>query len=64
MSSQIQSNCTNCGLCAPVCPTHSIYPGEPHFLIDHDTCTNCLSCVEVCPVDAIRNPKVKTEKKK
>jgi NAD-dependent dihydropyrimidine dehydrogenase PreA subunit len=47
-----------------VCPTHSIYAGDPHFLIDHDTCADCFTCIEVCPVDAIRNPKVKVEKKK
>lgn len=64
MASQIQSNCNNCGACAPVCPTKSIYPSDTHFLIDSDTCTDCLACIAVCPTDAIRNPKVKPERKK
>ncbi|MGE3262244.1 MAG: DUF362 domain-containing protein [Bacteriovoracia bacterium] len=64
MASQIQNNCNNCGACAAVCPTKSIYSGDVHFLIDFDTCTDCLACLEVCPVDAIRNPKVKVERKK
>lgn len=53
----IQSNCTSCGICEPVCPTESIQPGTSRFVIDTDTCTDCRDCVPICPVDAIKPAK-------
>lgn len=59
MASSVQSNCTNCGVCEPICPTESIRPGVTRFVIDSDTCTDCRQCIAVCPVDAIRPLKTK-----
>ncbi|RKX26702.1 MAG: ferredoxin [Candidatus Zixiibacteriota bacterium] len=41
------SNCTDCGLCAKVCPS-SIKIDKVKTVIS-DECTACLSCVEECP---------------
>ncbi len=45
-------NCTSCGLCAKVCPTHSIniinnYPKWK------SSCEQCMRCVNMCPQEAI-----------
>jgi NAD-dependent dihydropyrimidine dehydrogenase PreA subunit len=57
MASQIGDTCTNCAVCAPLCPTSSILPGQNRFVIDADSCENCKICIPVCPVDAIKSDK-------
>ncbi|MCD6250275.1 MAG: 4Fe-4S binding protein [candidate division Zixibacteria bacterium] len=42
------ASCTDCGLCAQVCPS-SIKVDKVKTVIS-DECTACLSCVDVCPV--------------
>jgi ferredoxin len=54
MASLINDKCTNCKICATVCPTSSIFPGGQHYVIDSDTCEDCHLCAKVCPVDAIK----------
>jgi len=43
------ASCTDCGLCAQVCPS-SIKVDKVKTVIS-DECTACLSCVNVCPVE-------------
>ncbi len=50
---RINSVCTLCGDCLPVCPTHSIFVGIQNYVIDSDTCEECRICAPICPVDAI-----------
>lgn len=41
--------CTQCGICAEVCPTGAIYEKDGIYLIDKDECSGCMNCVEECP---------------
>ena len=59
MASVIGSDCTNCTICAPACPTNSIMAGTDTYVIDYDTCTVCQICVSICPVAAIKPEKKK-----
>lgn len=59
MASQINEKCTNCGICAPLCPTNSILAGQKKFVIDLDSCEGCLICQKVCPADAIEREEKK-----
>lgn len=47
--------CTNCGLCAEVCPKKTIEDGVEARKIAYvqDTCDGCGACEEACPVKAI-----------
>ncbi|QGU33185.1 4Fe-4S dicluster domain-containing protein [Thermochromatium tepidum] len=50
----IQSECTSCGDCLPVCPTDSISEKGGIYKINPDTCTECEDedapqCLSVCP---------------
>lgn len=43
--------CTRCGLCAAICPIHTItVKDQPVW---DKTCTMCLACINRCPVQAI-----------
>jgi Fe-S-cluster-containing hydrogenase component 2 len=50
----IQSECSSCGDCVPVCPTKSIVKKGELFKINKDTCTECEDedegprCVAIC----------------
>jgi len=49
------SKCTNCGVCAAVCPTHAIVDdikARPKAVIG-SKCEGLGQCMEVCPVKAI-----------
>ncbi len=58
--------CTNCTICAKVCPPQCIWmsqarsprgtvaPLPEEFFIDMDVCMNCGLCAEYCPFDAIK----------
>ena len=41
-------DCTACGACASVCPTHSIDTADPKG-VRSDTCISCGACISVCP---------------
>jgi len=51
------TQCTNCAMCEPVCPTEAVKEKGGVFFIDADTCTECEGeadgpqCVDACPVD-------------
>ena len=52
--------CTDCGLCAKICPTKNITITEKPVWGNH--CTQCLACIHRCPERAIEYGKT-TEKK-
>jgi len=45
--------CTNCGICAKVCPARNITieSGKPLW---HHTCEQCFACLQWCPSEAIQ----------
>ena len=61
MALLITTQCINCDVCEPVCPTEAIYAGEDIYEIDPARCTECVGhfdepqCVVVCPVECIDN---------
>ncbi|MGX8705326.1 MAG: 4Fe-4S binding protein, partial [bacterium] len=45
--------CIKCGLCANICPMHSItMDGEGGLCVMDKACVRCGQCVKVCPVGA------------
>ena len=59
MALKITSECINCDVCEPQCPTQAISLGDEHYTINPDLCTECVGhfdepqCVAICPVDCI-----------
>ena len=53
MAYVISDACTQCGTCAPVCPSEAIKEGDPKYTIDADACVDCGLCADECPVEAI-----------
>jgi len=47
----VNDQCTNCGICAQVCPAKNIAVTDKVNFSDH--CEGCLSCVHLCPQNAI-----------
>ncbi|MFQ5453242.1 MAG: DUF362 domain-containing protein, partial [Candidatus Zixiibacteriota bacterium] len=47
--------CTSCGICANVCPTHTLSINEEDNIptFNHDLCVKCWSCLANCSVGAI-----------
>jgi polyferredoxin len=43
-----KESCTDCGLCAKVCP--SFIKVDELRVVNSDECTSCIMCVDVCPV--------------
>ncbi|MEG2037645.1 MAG: 4Fe-4S binding protein, partial [Ruthenibacterium sp.] len=43
-------NCSNCGLCASLCPMGSIDPADARHMTG--ICIKCGACVKHCPVGA------------
>ncbi|GAB4531248.1 MAG: 4Fe-4S binding protein [Anaerolineae bacterium] len=52
---EVSADCTQCGVCASVCPTATIQP-EQGYTSDPGECTMCLECVASCPHNAARFP--------
>ena len=44
-------SCTNCGLCAKMCPVQAI-PSSAPSKTDHKACISCMRCVSICPLHA------------
>lgn len=54
MSYRINKSCTQCELCAEVCPMGAIERDRNYnFVILIKECDDCGECVKVCPVGAI-----------
>ncbi|WP_291473641.1 MULTISPECIES: 4Fe-4S dicluster domain-containing protein [Corynebacterium] len=47
--------CTNCGLCAQVCPMNvfTLRPDGFPVIADKDSCQTCFQCETYCPADAL-----------
>jgi ferredoxin len=48
----VESACTQCAACLPVCPTRAISL-ETTIEVDHNLCIFCCACIKVCPEDAL-----------
>lgn len=42
-------HCTQCGICAQVCPAGAIIEEDGVYRVDAGLCTGCLLCVRECP---------------
>ncbi|MFX1285065.1 MAG: 4Fe-4S binding protein [Promethearchaeota archaeon] len=51
------SECTDCGLCERICPSHAAYRNNTKT-----ECYYCNRCVEICPQDAIKYAKATSTK--
>ena len=49
---EVGEACTDCGLCARICPTGTINPAKA-YASDPAECTLCYDCAAECPVQAI-----------
>jgi ferredoxin/flavodoxin len=59
----ITAACTQCGLCAKICPVQNIQmqDGQPYWLTH---CQHCMGCLQWCPVEAIQYRKLTIGKKR
>ena len=48
---KVNENCTNCGLCATICPVKAIDPTSPE-ITDGELCLSCAGCITNCPQNA------------
>ncbi|TFG48368.1 MAG: 4Fe-4S dicluster domain-containing protein [Anaerolineales bacterium] len=55
MHCEISSDCTQCGMCIPTCPTGAIQENEGVFC-DPGECTMCLICKADCPGGKVHFP--------
>jgi ferredoxin len=48
----LESACTQCATCLPVCPTGAISL-DTRIEIDRNLCIFCCACIKICPEDAL-----------
>lgn len=48
---EVGDECTQCGVCAEVCPVGAVDPGDSH-IIDQELCVTCCACIKSCPEGA------------
>ncbi len=56
------SKCTNCGVCAEVCPYKAVKLVNGKYTINPVICEGCLTCTIACPEKAIKRRKVEMGK--
>jgi uncharacterized Fe-S center protein len=50
-----QRRCSQCGLCAEVCPTGAaVMPKDGYPVYNLETCTGCSQCIALCPRAALQ----------
>ncbi len=51
-----EANCTQCGACTAVCPSHALYIERPNMNVkfDGEKCIVCQMCLQACPVKAVK----------
>ncbi len=49
-----RGRCTECGICAQVCPFRAVEVVNGHHVINEMICEGCLTCALACPEKAIR----------
>ena len=54
------SKCTNCGMCAKLCPVGAISKDSSHK-VDTNLCISCMRCVKICPRNAKSVNKLKVK---
>ena len=47
----VSDECTQCGICAQVCPVGAV-DAEKSDLIDQEKCITCCACIKNCPQNA------------
>lgn len=50
----LREKCTDCGVCAEVCPFGAVEVRDGHYTINQYICEGCITCSMACPVKAIR----------
>jgi len=51
----IRENCTRCGTCIEVCPSHAAQWGDDNYpCYDLDLCIGCAQCIGLCPEVALQ----------
>ncbi len=47
----VDNQCTQCGVCAAVCPVDAVDP-QKSTAINHEKCITCCACIKRCPENA------------